>query len=142
MKDVITKEHVFNHSIDSVWKAITKAEEISAWFIKADFKAEAGYAYTFEASEEQNCTKITGIVKQADPYTLIYTWVVQGTDTETTVSWVLEPLEKGTRLTLEHSGISGYPGDTAVAMFDSFKNGWNNCVTGLNQYLNTLVNAG
>ena len=46
MKDVITKERVFNHSIDTVWNAISKAEEISTWFIKADFKAEKGYEYT------------------------------------------------------------------------------------------------
>ncbi len=77
MKDVILKEHIFDHSIDKVWNAITKEEEISTWFIKANFKAEKGYKYTFVASEEKGCINITGEVKEADPYTLIYTWVVQ-----------------------------------------------------------------
>ena len=59
MKDVIKKEHSFNHPIDTVWNAITKQEEISTWFIQADFKAEPGYKYTFTASEEQKCNKIS-----------------------------------------------------------------------------------
>ncbi len=136
MEDIIKKEHIFNHPINKVWEAISKEEEISSWFIKADFKAEAGYKYTFTASEENGCTQITGEVKQADPYTLIYTWVVQNTDTITTVKWVLEDQQGKTRLLLEHSGISAYPGDSAVAMFNSFNGGWTNCISELEAFLN------
>ncbi|MDY8135856.1 SRPBCC domain-containing protein [Aquimarina sp. 2201CG5-10] len=142
MQDVITKEHLFNHSIDKVWNAISKAEEISSWFIKADFKAEEGYKYTFTASEEENCTEITGIVKKANPYTLIYTWVVANTDTETTVKWELQQTNEGTKLYLEHSGISNYPGETAVNMFNSFNGGWQNCISQLSEYLIKEVHAG
>jgi len=143
MKDVITKEIQFNHSIDKVWNAITKAEEISIWFIQADFKAEAGYQYTFTANpNEKGCTIISGEVKQSSPYTLVYTWVVGDTNVETTVKWKLESTSSGTKLYLEHSGISKYAGDTAVAMFDSFNGGWDNCISGLTSYLKDLVNAG
>lgn len=142
MKDVITKEHVFDHAIDTVWNAISKAEEISAWFIKADFKAEKGYRYTFTASEEHNCTQITGVVKKADPYTLVYTWIVQDTNAETTVTWFLEPVKEGTRLRLEHSGISKYPDKSAVTMFNNFNAGWDNCITELTTYLKQAVHAG
>ena len=142
MKDVITKEALFNHPIDKVWNAITKAEEISTWFIKADFKAEKGYQYTFTASEEKGCITINGEIKQANPYTLVYTWVVQDTNVETTVTWNLEPAENGTKLNLKHSGISNYAGETAVAMFNSFNGGWDNCMNELANYLKALVNAG
>lgn len=142
MKDAITKEVVFNHSIQDVWNAISKSEEISKWFIKADFKAKKGYNYTFTASEEKGCLTITGEVKQAEPYTLIYTWIVQNTDVETTVSWNLMPVEGGTKLHLEHSGISNYSGDTAIAMFESFNGGWANCMTELANYLKETVDAG
>ncbi|HMC01027.1 MAG TPA: SRPBCC domain-containing protein [Flavobacteriaceae bacterium] len=142
MKDVITKEALFNHSIDKVWNAITKAEEISTWFIKADFKAEKGYKYTFTASEEKGCITINGEIKQANPYTLVYTWVVQDTNVETTVTWNLEPAENGTKLNLKHSGISNYAGETAVTMFNSFNGGWDNCIKELTNYLKNLVNAG
>lgn len=142
MKDVITKEALFKHPIDKVWNAITKAEEISAWFIKADFKAEKGYQYTFTSSEEHGCVPISGVIKQADPYTLVYTWIVSNTNVETTVKWVLEPTENGTKLVLEHSGISNYGGETAITMFTSFNGGWTNCITELTTYLKDLVNAG
>ncbi len=142
MKDVIIKEHILKHPIDKVWSAITNGKEISTWFIEADFKAEPGYKYTFTAPEEQNCTQITGEVKKAHPYTLIYTWIVANTNTETTVKWQLEKTEEGTRLYLEHSGISNYDGETAVQMFNSFNGGWDNCVSGLIDYLKQPVHAG
>ena len=142
MKDIISKEHIFDHPIDKVWNAISKAEEISAWFIKADFKAEPGYRYTFTASAEENCTEITGVVREADPYTLVYTWIVANTDTETIVKWFLEETGEGTRLLLEHSGISNYEGETAVGMFSSFDKGWDNCISELAGYLKQEIHAG
>jgi len=142
MKDIIIKEHTFAQPINKVWNAISKAEEISTWFIKADFKAEPGFKYTFTASEEENCTEITGVVKEANPYTLVYTWIVANTKAETTVKWLLEETEKGTRLLLEHSGIQNYEGETAVAMFTSFDKGWANCISELEDYLKQAVHAG
>lgn len=141
MKDVITKEALFNHSIDTVWNAITKAEELSNWFIEADFKAEKGYQYTFNSSGE-NCSPIVGEVKSANPYILAYTWIVKGTPGVTMVTWELIATDKGTLLHLEHSGISHYTGETAITMFESFNGGWDNCINGLTNYLKNLVNAG
>ena len=143
MKDVISKQVTFNQSIDQVWNAITKAEEISTWFIKADFKAEKGYRYTFTAEpNEKGCTVISGEVKNANPYKLVYTWIVADTKVETTVTWELTATENGTKLNLEHSGISNYAGETAIAMFESFNGGWENCITGLTNYLKETVHAG
>ncbi|MDO5970131.1 SRPBCC domain-containing protein [Flavivirga aquimarina] len=143
MNDVIKKEVTLNHSIDKVWNAISKAEEISTWFIQADFKAEKGYRYTFTSEpNEKGCTVISGEVKNANPYVLVYTWVVADTKVETTVCWELESTQNGTKLTLEHSGISNYGGETAVKMFESFNGGWDNCFNGLSGYLKEEVNAG
>lgn len=141
MKDVITKEHLFDHPIDMVWKAISRAEEISTWFIHADFKAEKGYHYTFTAGEEQGCTQVTGVVLEANPYTLSYTWIVQNTDTETTVTWNLKQDNKGTRLVLTHSGISNYPEKSAINMFNNFTSGWEHCISELTAYLKKAVHA-
>ena len=143
MKDIIKKETVLNHSIDKIWNAISKAEEISTWFIPADFKAEEGYKYTFTSPpNEKGCTVISGEVKNANPYVLVYTWIVGGTNIETTVKWELESIENGTKLYLEHSGISSYDGESAVAMFESFDGGWDNCINGLTEFLKETVNAG
>ena len=140
MNTTITKEKVFHHPIDQIWNAITKAEEISAWFLNADFKAEVGYNYTFKSSGE-DCSPIIGEVLEANPYTLSYTWIVKGTPAKTTVTWKLEDLGHSTKLYLEHSGIDNYEGKTAIAMFESFNGGWDNCINGLITYLKNEVNA-
>lgn len=142
MSDVIIKEQILDHSIDKVWNAISKGKEISTWFIQADFKPEPGYKYTFTAGAEKDCTQITGVVKKADPYTLIYTWMVENTDVETTVKWYLQALEGKTKLILEHSGISNYTAETAVTMFGQFSAGWDNCMNLLVEYLSKEVHAG
>lgn len=141
MKDLISKEKVFTHSIDKVWKAISQGDEISTWFIPADFKPEVGYKYTFTSPPEENCTPIIGEVLEATPYTLVYTWVIEDTDVVTTVKWVLEEEGEYTKLVLEHSGISNYAGETAVKMFNSFNGGWDGCVAGLEKYLEKEFHA-
>ncbi|WP_108869219.1 SRPBCC family protein [Aquimarina aquimarini] len=140
MKDLITKERIFNHPIEKVWNAITNATEISTWFLQADFKAEKGYQYTF-ISTKKECSPIEGEVKKADPYTLVYSWIVKEAPVETTVKWILEEIEGGTKLYLEHSGISNYKGETAIEMFSSFTNGWDHCISGLFDYLKQTIHA-
>lgn len=141
MKDTIEKEKVFDHSIDKVWKAISNAEELSVWFVQADFKPEVGYKYTFKALGEEDCQPITGEVKSATPYTLSYTWVVENTQVETMVTWILENINGKTKLIIRHSGISNYEGNTAVGMFNNFDGGWNNCVSELDKFLLKGVHA-
>lgn len=143
MNDSITREQIFPHSIDKVWNAISKSEELSTWFVRADFKAVPGYEYTFNSLDpDEDCSTIQGEVMQANPYTLIYTWVVVSVPVKTTVKWVLEEVKEGTKLYLEHSGISGYEGETAVQMFGGFSEGWNKCLSGLTSYLTQEVHAG
>ncbi|WP_075344024.1 SRPBCC family protein [Tenacibaculum agarivorans] len=140
MKDTITKEKLFKHPIEDIWKAISEGKKISEWFLNADFKPIVGYQYTF-SSKEEDCSEIKGEVKKASPYELVYTWIVSGTSIETTVTWLLEPIQNGTKLTLTHTGIANYPHETAIKMFDSFTGGWINCLNLLNDYLAKYVEA-
>lgn len=139
MKDKIVKTEQYNAPIQDVWNAISKQEEISSWFIKADFKAEVGYEYTFTHEK----TTIKGKVLKANPvHTLVYTWIIVGTGVETTVSWQLEETDNGTHLTLEHYGISNYPtDDMATTMFENFSGGWISCLENLQKYLKSPKNA-
>jgi len=142
MKNTIVKETVLRHSIESVWNAISNGALISEWFLSADFKAEKGYKYTFN-SPKDDCEPIIGEVKEADPYTLRYTWEVKGTNVETLVSWVLTKTDNGTHLHLEHSGIENYAENTMIKeMYESFNGGWDHCLQGLQQYLKDSVHAG
>ena len=92
-----------------------------------------GYPYTFTHEK----TVICGKVLEVDPvHNLVYTWEIQGTGVETTVKWRLQENEKGTLLSLEHSGISNYPTQAMIdQMFTSFSGGWDSCITNLDSYL-------
>ena len=133
MKDLIRKEMQYNHPIADIWDAISNEDEISALFIKAEFKAEVGYQYTFTHEE----ITITGKVLEVDPiYNLVYTWVMGGTDVETTVKWRLEENAEGTLLVVEHSGISDYPTEEMITnMFTHYSEGWDGCISRLENYL-------
>lgn len=138
MNDVILKQKQYNHPIERVWKAISDAREISTWFIQADFKSEVGYEYTFTHEK----SVITGKILEVSPVTkLVYTWVVKGTEAVTTVAWSLEQNQEGTLVTIEHSGISNYPGETAVKMFESFDGGWDGCMKQLNEFLQNEISV-
>ncbi|GJM30338.1 MAG: hypothetical protein DHS20C17_29730 [Cyclobacteriaceae bacterium] len=139
MKDTITKEHQYQAQISDVWNAITNAKEISDWFIKADFKPEIGYAYTFTHED----TVISGKVLEVDPvHNLVYTWEVGGTGVETTVKWQLLENEEGTLVKLIHSGISNYKTQEMITkMFTGFSNGWDSCIVNLDKYLKEARHA-
>ena len=125
MKDVITKEHVFAHPIDKVWNAISLAEEISTWFIKADFKAEKGYNYTFTSSEEHGCLNITGECKECFSLHLdLYLDCREHHYRNCCKMGFKGNQSEGTKLFLEHSGISNYPGDSAITYFNNYNGGW------------------
>ena len=140
MKDVLVKQKTFSHPIDKVWKAISEGEEISKWFIQADFKPVVGYEYTFTAKEEHGGTVIKGEVLEASPYVLKYSWRVGDAEVDTTVCWKLEATKEGTQLNLEHAGISNYPGEAATEMLGHFDKGWDACMSGLTEYLTNEIN--
>ncbi len=141
MKDIIIKEQIFNSSIDSVWQAITVAEEISIWLEPTNFKAIKGFQYVINA-KAGDCPPIVGEVIEASPYTLVYSWVIEANPVRTIVKWVLEEVEGGTKVHLEHSGISSYSGEDVIAMFESFSGGWERCFNGIATHLQIETNAG
>ena len=147
MKDRISKEKYYPHQIYDVWNAITNAEQISTWFLKADFKPEQGYQYTFtheviKPDGECSTTIINGQVLKAEPVNFLsYTWVVDG-KTETIVDWYLEEKDGGTMLRVIHHGISNYPSEEiALNMFTTFSNGWDNCLGNLEKYMKTNIHV-
>ncbi|MEQ9186357.1 MAG: SRPBCC domain-containing protein [Cryomorphaceae bacterium] len=132
-RDKVTRQRAYSAPIEQVWLAISTGEQISAWFIQADFEARVGYRYTFTHED----TKIIGEVLEVKPmHHLVYTWEIEGTGIPTTVKWTLEETAKVTVVTVEHSGIEAYPTDEKViAMFEDYSGGWANCFNQLEKYL-------
>ena len=87
------------HAPDRVWAALTEPAQLEAW---APFTADRDLARTGEATltmiDGDVAEELPASVRRAEPPTLLeYTW---GTDL---LRWRLEPVDGGTRLTLEHT---------------------------------------
>ena len=126
----IEVEKTINAPIAKVWKAVSIGEEISKWFIQADFKPEVGYAYTFKHED----TNIKGEVTETDePNKLVYTWEVEGTGLNSTVEWHLEEDGDSTNVKIVHYGDSENT-EMLTNMFKSFEEGWTDCLNNLDKH--------
>ena len=138
MDKKINKEKFLPFAIEDVWKAISEQDQISKWFIQADFKAEVGYQYKFTHEK----TEIVGEVLEANPvFDLVYTWMVNGTNVNTTVRWQLEKVEDGTKIHLEHFGFENYDEAQVAPLFENFEKGWVSCLQELEKYFDNVEKA-
>ncbi|MEU0505410.1 SRPBCC domain-containing protein [Nocardia sp. NPDC005998] len=116
MTDDPTTIHVdqfLAHSPGKVWRALTEPELLARWFMPADFRLEVGHRYTIDA-KALPATGFSGVIaaevlafelermlrvgwRDADPT------AEHGADW--TITWILRPEGKGTRLFLEHAGF-------------------------------------
>lgn len=137
MNKQIELEQLYNHSVETVWHAIAYGASISRWFIQADFEPIVGYRYTFTHDD----TIIQGeLLTVNPPHQLEYSWEVQGMPGSTTVRWLLEPAGNATRLRLVHDGFETLAEETAVSLFTSFSQGWQQVTGDLATYLEQPAN--
>lgn len=119
----IRKTRVFHADIATVWEAITDEAKLNQWFMKARFKAEPGYQFEFHDTPQGKWDgrlwgEVTEVVEQK---TLAYTWQGNQMKNDTLVTWKLESVAEGTRVTLEHTGFKGL-NDNMIGFFHLF--GW------------------
>ena len=97
---------------ERVFRALTSAEELPKFlpeFKQVTFEARPGGEYEFRGTGDDGKTFSTrGKITEFDPpRRLAYTWRWQEWDfPETTVSYTLEPVEGGTKLSFLHSGFT------------------------------------
>ncbi|MBL4708259.1 MAG: SRPBCC domain-containing protein [Flavobacteriales bacterium] len=134
--NTIEKTQWFPHSIDKVWKALTETEQVSQWLAPTDFKGKKGAKYALH-SPKDDCSVVEGIVKEASPYTLTYSWIaLNHKEVETEVKWNLTEENNGTTVNMIHSGMLQYEKQAGEAMFASFSGGWERCFTQIADVLN------
>jgi len=131
MPDQIIVEKSYSHPIEKVWKAITDETCLKEWFVPGHFRPEVGFQYLFQ----NESTKVRGEVKEAVPPTrLVYTWIKNETEIETTVEWTLKSIESGTLLTILHRGIERYETE-APELLQSTQAGWNYVIGAIASFL-------
>ena len=98
---VVSLSRDYPAEIDDVWDAVTTPERIARWFMPVTGELRAGGRYQLEGNAG-------GEIRVCEPPTLLrVTWVLGETPAvdDSIVEVRLEPLEGGTRLTLEHTAV-------------------------------------
>lgn len=99
MNDKLEFEAIYPHSPDEVWRAITDPEALSRWFLPTDFRPLIGLRFRFEAPERPiDCR----VLKIEEGRQVVFSWRDRDDEDPSFVTWTLEPVDGGTRLTIEH----------------------------------------
>ena len=107
----------------AVWAFLTEVEKVKIWFHRYDANLENGRDYKI-FGQDSGKELGHGTVTKADPHDhLEYTFAIgpmQGKSS--TVKWTLEDVTGGTRLNLEHSGLSDT--DEGFGLVLALDKGW------------------
>lgn len=88
-----------------VWRALTDRKILARWLMPNDFEPRRGHRFRFQprtrrdGPEPIHCE----VVEIESPRRLVYTWRPASSATSSQMTWTLDPVEGGTRLTLMHS---------------------------------------
>ena len=122
-----TIERTFNAPIQKVWKAITDKNEMKHWYFDlSDFKPEVGFKFQFtgQGKDGVNYIHLCEIKEVIPNKKLSYSWVYQGYEGYSQVSFELFAEGAKTKLKLTHSGLESFPAVNPVFAQQNFVEGW------------------
>lgn len=120
-RPTVRVSRTFPHSVERVWRAVTRGEYLASWFpspVELDLRPGGGMRFTAFDGDEATGT----VLDVVEPHRLTFRW---GTDT---LTFELEPGAAGTTFTLTHSFDDRYGAA-------SFATGWEQCLGGLRSVL-------
>jgi len=127
MTDSITKTVFLKAPKATVWAFLTEKDKLARWFHPAEDDLADGqdYALLGDSAEGGTVRQCWGTVQQWEPPTrLVYSFTVKPLNgAMTTVTWTLDEIDGGTRLTLLHEGV-GVAGDAAFGLLTALDKGW------------------
>lgn len=140
--DEIRRELMFPHPIERVWQAIADPAEVRQWFgERSEFDLREGATGVMRWGDDA----FRMIVITVDPPRhFAYRWVTPGDDDHaipfedmptTLVSFSLESVDGGTRLTLVESGFAAHPEDQRESNYADNSGGWTDELARLEGYL-------
>jgi uncharacterized protein YndB with AHSA1/START domain len=105
----ISMQELFPVSIDRVWHALTDAGMIERWLMRPDgYEAKVGTRFILRETPRADCRGRVEceVLELSPPNRMVWSW--RGAEDPTTTRLVidLEADERGTRLTLRHTGES------------------------------------
>jgi uncharacterized protein YndB with AHSA1/START domain len=124
----IVKTIFLKSDAEKVWGFLTDKDKLGEWFHPADSDLAVGSDYMLkgqadDGSEVRKCWGSVIESKRAEK--LVYTFTIEPLGgAMTTVTWLLQEVHGGTRLTLQHEGISAAAGDMALPLLMALDAGW------------------
>ena len=109
MKHRILKERVFPYTREQVWEALTNPEYLSEWLMPTDFQPFVGHKFQFRTAPSMGFDGIVNceVLLINEPNKLSYTWQGGPMKQPTVVTWTLDSVTDGTKITLKHDGFDG-----------------------------------
>jgi uncharacterized protein YndB with AHSA1/START domain len=145
MQTDIKNEWIYEQSPNEVWDYLTQADLIALWLMPNNFKPVSGHEFQFRTNA-MPAINLDGImhckVIEIVPFQkLTYSWKAGPGNgifiLDTVVEWKLEPLGKGTKLFLKHSGFK----ETNFEIFTGMTDGWPKKIQKMLTYLNAVADG-
>ena len=126
--DTLNKSIFLPASRETVWSFLTDKDKLALWFHPADADLADKQDYALISTDEDGTVNriCWGTVLEMDaPSRLKCSFTIKPLNgVFTTVTWELEALEGGTKLSLTHQGISAAAGDAAMGLILALDKGW------------------
>jgi uncharacterized protein YndB with AHSA1/START domain len=141
IEEPICVEHLFDQSIERVWKAITELDEMVLWFFDniPAFKPIVGFKTEFTVQSEDrifpHIWEITEVIPQKK---IVYNWSYSNYNGDSLVTFELIEHNYQTKLSLTTKVIEDFPDNIPEFKWESCLAGWNYFIKErLVKYLNT-----
>ena len=132
----IVKTVFFPAPRETVWAFLTEKDKLAQWFHPADADLAEGrdYALVQPSDSGEPATVCWGTVRRMEPPSLlVYTFTIKPLNgVMTTVTWTLEEIHGGTKLTLKHEGLDA-AGSAALGLLAALDVGWDKHFAGLRE---------
>jgi uncharacterized protein YndB with AHSA1/START domain len=118
-------ERTVNAPVEKVWEAITDKEQMKQWYFDlAEFKPETGFEFSFVGgTEEKSYVHLCKVMEVAPQRKLQHSWLYEGFEGASFVTWELFPEGDRTRIKLTHKGLESFPPNPDFAR-TNFEAGW------------------
>lgn len=136
-------EQTYQSKAEIVWKAITDREAMKQWYFEfQEFVPEVGFEFKFWGgpAKDRQYLHLCKIIEVIPEQKLSYSWLYDGYEGNTVVTFELFAEENQTRLKLTHEVIMPFPVSNPDFARENFVEGWNWLIgTSLKEFLNKSI---
>lgn len=136
----IVIEQAYQSPAEIVWRAITDKEAMKQWYFEfQEFVPEVGFEFQFwggpaEDRQYLHLCKITEVIPEQK---LSYSWLYDGYEGDTLVTFELFPEGNSTKIKLTHEVFKPFPASNPDFARANFVEGWSWLIgTSLKEFLN------